>query len=246
MEHRSKVTNMYGDYLIDGMTDAFDDMQSMVGVTLSNYHNDEIRPEYLMTLGIAKRLSGELPLHSIRLEYSARRALFAAGAAWDGASRREVEADLVNQNARDRFSTKSRVDICVLEEDGEYVPAAIVEVKLGVRSLRSLEEDLLRLAMFARIAKRSSGPKLYCASTFGLFEESSNPAKLDKLEKRISDQLVEWNHSHGMKATLSAPANKRATLPLKTELEEYDDGKKEILITKQPLQFQPCLIQITN
>lgn len=157
---------------------------------ITDYHGGPITTEYLLTSDIARQLIEQN--YEIEVEYLYRNIV-------NGMTSKK------NINARRNFGLK-RTDIAVLRND--YAPLAIIlaiiEVKIGVKTLRGIAKDLVKITYAIDALKPLYASGVWGASVFQVHISGSDARHTEQqfrdaiaaTEKRLKANLADHERAH--------------------------------------------------
>jgi len=216
---------------------------------ITDYHGGPVTTEYMLTSDIARELIEQN--YEVEVEYLNRRII-------TGLTMRK-------SGVRKKFGSR-RTDIAVLMS--KVVPLAIIEVKIGVKTLNKIKGDLLKITDTIRSPKPQFAARVRGAVVFQVHVAgSANRLHVRQLNHAV--KKIEKSLRTSLRAYKKAHADFRFTLyPLQsgdegivaTELEPDGNGRREghatryyavLVRSKQraggaPLKFRQLKAQSSN
>ena len=240
---------MNAQYIVDkvgkGVTDALKTNQSFLGIEQFYSENANIRPEYVMTVKIAEKLTAadfivilEAPMKELKWQSS-----------WlDKAKNKD------NKNFKYEKENSERLDILVRSPDNFHPPHLMAEIKLGTRNLVGVTKDIDRicelLSMYESFGAFENHD-IYGAVIFHAMKEKVGEADL----KNTMDDFITKIEKH-----CETLKNKHMWLKYKAGLLSnfkiiegasgsqvcYDNGAVENVLDKVGFAFMPGLVLLGN
>lgn len=244
------------DSIGEGVAAALATNKLFLGVEVDAFQNADIHPEYVTTVEVAKRLTGQdrqvsLEAHMKELRWQAR------SLSWMKLGGTQAKLASLDANlAPFKFGKKDsrRLDILVRQSDSLQPPLLMVEAKLGVRNLPGVIEDINRLVrlfdMYHAVGLLSDHT-IYGAVVFHSMEEGNDTGVAGSRAQSLLQ---------GVKCHLNAVTTPRLWLKANAGLphrgtviqrivgykERYEDGTNEDVFAKDCFHFAPGLVILGN
>jgi hypothetical protein len=181
---------------------------------ITDYHGGPVTTEYMLTSAIARELIEQR--YEVEVEYLNRKMINGMTMRKSGAPRKE-------------FGSR-RTDIAVLMD--KIFPLAIVEVKIGVKTLNGTKDDLLKITdtigslkpQFASRVRGAAVFQVHVAGSAKRFEAHHFKAAIEEIERSLGAALKSYGKAHaGFHFALHALQSKGEGVVAR-ELESDGDG----------------------
>lgn len=247
-----EVVNSIG----DGVAAALATNKLFLGVEVDSFQNADIHPEYVTTVEVARRLTGQdrqvsLEAHMKELRWQAR--------AFSWMKLGGKKADLPGLDAKlapFKFGKKDsrRLDILVRQSDALQPPLLMVEAKLGVRNLPGVIQDidrLVRLFDMYHAVGLLTDHTIYGAAVFHSMEEGNDKGvaglRAQSLLQGVKSHLNTVTTARPwLKANAGLPRRGTVIQPVVGYAERYEDGTTEDVFAKDCFHFAPGLVLLGN
>jgi hypothetical protein len=239
-----------------GVANALATNRLFLGVEVDAFQNADIWPEYVMTVEVAKELTGpdrqvSLEVHMKELRRQAR------ALAWlKQGGKASDQQQVVSKLAPFKFGKKDsqRLDILVRQSDALQPPLLMVEAKLGVRNLAGVKEDIdrvVRLFDMYEAVKLLTDQIIYGAVVFHSMEEGNNigvaGVRAQELLKGVRAHLNSVKATRPwLNAEAGLPSQGTLIQPVTGYTEHYEDGASEDVFAKDCFHFAPGLVLVGN
>lgn len=241
-----------------GVAEAFQTCRFFLGVETESFENAHIHPEYVVTVEVAKKLTGVDRYVSLETHMKDVRRQAGAVARMRSIQDKGKWKEIDNILREYRFGSKDsqRIDIVVRPSDQLLPPLLLAEAKLGVGNVAGIVQDIDRimglLVMHHRLKLLDRSP-VYGAVLFhsaregGEKDAATEAAKgfLATVETHLASLKSRNSWLHSKAGLLSAEAKHQ---PVQGYREYYgnDDGEGELVFAKTSFTFVPGLVLLGN
>ncbi|MBO6655904.1 MAG: hypothetical protein JJ934_03370 [Pseudomonadales bacterium] len=214
----------------EGYASAVETAHDFLGVEPSDFNEPELRPEYLVTISIAKAFNKRN--RHVRLEAPLKPILnFHRGRS------KEFEP----------YTKKERFDLTVSEDDNEFSPETLIEIKLNNANEGLVTEDLNKLA---RVLNRFDTLKF--SDRLGVFlchfarKKSSDTSKAETLLGHLENSTKKLASTHErLNIEFGFLIQSKITTNDSIVNIVYDDGSEEDVLGREGFIFTPGIILLS-
>lgn len=186
---------------------------------VTDYHGGPVTTEYLLTSDIAREFI--LQDYEVSVEYLNRYATNLLTASdWDKSR---------------KFLGSKRTDIALT--DSELIPLALIELKIGVKTLNKVRKDLHKISdtislLKPKFAKRVIGAvvfQVHVAGSKKLTHFGDFKSAVEKIEKSLRDSLIQFSKGQPGFSYDMVPLQGKNQGIVPRDIEPEDDGKTLVL-----------------
>lgn len=219
------------------------------------FKNADIRPEYVITVEVAKQLIG--PDRQVKLEVQMKELRSQArGLSRSRQWRQNVTFASINKALEQyKFGRKDsqRLDIVVLREESFKPPFLLVEIKLGIKNLHGIKKDINRIVRLFEMYKELKLLEftIYGAVVFLVMEEDNGTGVAGRKTQKLLCNMKKYLQSVQLdqdRLYINQGLLKNGTIIRQVTgyTEHYNDMASEEILAKKPFYFAPVLLLLGN